>query len=145
MIMLEERLRRQDGAAAVELALVLPVLFLLVFGMIDFARAYNAHVSATGAAREGVRVLAIEKDLNAAQQAAKDAAPTLDKDGDGIVDITFSPAPVQCSPSDKAKLYVAYQFDYITPVGAFMAWFGGGSGTMPATTLTGIGVMRCGG
>lgn len=47
------------GAAAVEFALVLPVLILLLGGIIDFGFAFNAQISLTHAAREGVRVEAI--------------------------------------------------------------------------------------
>jgi Flp pilus assembly protein TadG len=47
------------GAAAVELALVLPILILLIGGIIDFGLAFNAQISLTHAAREGARVEAI--------------------------------------------------------------------------------------
>jgi len=36
---------RDRGAAAVEFALLLPVLLLLVFGIIDFGRALNAQIT----------------------------------------------------------------------------------------------------
>jgi Flp pilus assembly protein TadG len=54
--------RRPDhehGAAAVEMALILPILVLLLGGIIDFGFAFNAQISLTHAAREGVRVEAI--------------------------------------------------------------------------------------
>jgi hypothetical protein len=43
------------GQAAVELALVLPVVLLLIVGMLEFARAWNLHQSITDAVREGAR------------------------------------------------------------------------------------------
>ena len=53
------RLRRQargdSGQALVEFALVSMVLFLFIFGIIDFARAYQSWVTVQHAAREGVR------------------------------------------------------------------------------------------
>jgi len=42
-----------QGAAAVEFAIMLPLLLLLIFGIIDFGRALNAQVTITQAAREG--------------------------------------------------------------------------------------------
>jgi Flp pilus assembly protein TadG len=42
---------RDRGAAAVEFALLLPLLLLLVFGIIDFGRALNAEITITQAAR----------------------------------------------------------------------------------------------
>ena len=50
---------RERGAAAVEFALLLPVLLLLVFGIIDFGRALNAQITLTQAAREGARLAAV--------------------------------------------------------------------------------------
>ena len=47
--------RRDDGAAVVEFALVVPLMFLLVFGALSFARAYQRLNVLTGALREGVR------------------------------------------------------------------------------------------
>ena len=45
----------QDGAAAVEFALLLPLLVLLLFGIIQFGIAFNARIQATNAAREAAR------------------------------------------------------------------------------------------
>lgn len=50
------RTRRDEaGASAVEFALVVPFLILLLFGMITTGFAYNDHLSVTNAAREGSR------------------------------------------------------------------------------------------
>jgi Flp pilus assembly protein TadG len=50
------RLRRRAGQSLVEMAMVLPVLAFLTFGLVDFGRAYYFQVSITNAAREGARV-----------------------------------------------------------------------------------------
>ncbi|HEY4790639.1 MAG TPA: TadE/TadG family type IV pilus assembly protein, partial [Actinomycetes bacterium] len=39
--------RGQDGAAAVEFALLLPLLVLLLFGFIQFGLAFNTRIQAT--------------------------------------------------------------------------------------------------
>ena len=51
----------ERGAAAVEFALVLPILVLILFGMIEFGGAYHAQLMVTGAAREAAqgRVIAV--------------------------------------------------------------------------------------
>ncbi|MBT8216030.1 MAG: pilus assembly protein, partial [Acidimicrobiia bacterium] len=41
--------KRESGAAMVEFALILPLLLLLVFGTIEFGRAYNAQNTLTHA------------------------------------------------------------------------------------------------
>ena len=45
----------ERGAVAVEFALLAPVLIMILLGIMEFGRAYNAQVSLTNAAREGVR------------------------------------------------------------------------------------------
>jgi Flp pilus assembly protein TadG len=47
------------GAAAVEMALVLPVPLFILMGLIDFGRAYNAQIQLSAAAREGVRLASL--------------------------------------------------------------------------------------
>jgi Flp pilus assembly pilin Flp len=45
----------EEGAAAVEFALLLPLLVLLLFGLIEFGFAFSTRIQATNAAREGAR------------------------------------------------------------------------------------------
>jgi Flp pilus assembly pilin Flp len=51
--------KEQEGAAAVEFALLLPLLVLLLFGIIEFGLAFNARIQATNAAREGARMAVV--------------------------------------------------------------------------------------
>lgn len=48
-------LRDERGATIVEFALVMPIVFLVLFGCFDFARAINAYVTVANASREGAR------------------------------------------------------------------------------------------
>lgn len=54
------RLFGERGAEAVEFALVVPVILLIVFGAIEFGRLYNEQIQLTGAARYVARVKAID-------------------------------------------------------------------------------------
>jgi Flp pilus assembly protein TadG len=47
------RFRGEEGTSVVEFALVAPVLFLLLVGILDLGRAVNAYVTVSNAAREG--------------------------------------------------------------------------------------------
>jgi Flp pilus assembly protein TadG len=53
------RWRGESGASAVEFALVLSLLFLFVFGTIQFGIAYNRDQGLKAAAREGARVASV--------------------------------------------------------------------------------------
>ena len=48
-------LRRTGGAAVIEFALVVPILFLMVWGIISFSRAYQRLNALTSSLREGAR------------------------------------------------------------------------------------------
>ena len=51
--------KREDGAVAVEFAIVLPLLCLILFGIIQFGIAFSQFEVYTGAAREGARYAAV--------------------------------------------------------------------------------------
>jgi hypothetical protein len=52
-------MRRQDGQALPEFALVLPLLVLLLFGIVDFGKAFNYWNDATHISAEGARYAAV--------------------------------------------------------------------------------------
>ncbi len=52
--------RRRLGAAVVEFAVVAPVFFAMVFGMIEFGRVVMVQQVLTNAAREGARVAVLD-------------------------------------------------------------------------------------
>ena len=69
-----ERLRRQDGAAAVEFALIVGVLVMLLFGMLQFGLAFFELQNLRAAVREGARVGAVGADINEVKQRVQDAS-----------------------------------------------------------------------
>lgn len=120
--------RSEDGGAAmVEFAILMPVLFLLVFGIIEFGRAYNAQNTLTHAAREGVREYAITQDPAKGETAAINAASTLDSNQ--IVVTTTA-----CNPGQPTTLDLEYPFSMQ------IAFWNVANFTMEAN-----GVMRCSG
>ena len=72
------KLRGNDrGAAAVEFALVVPLLLALVMGIAEFGRAYNIQTTLSGAARDAARVMALQNSPASARAAAKASASPL--------------------------------------------------------------------
>lgn len=129
--------RGDHGAAAVEFALLLPVLLLMVFGIIDFGRALNAQITLTQAAREGARLAALNEPnvVSRTQAAATGLSP---------VTVTPTSCPAGASQSADAVVQVGYSFSFITPIGAIAALFGA-SGFGSGLSLSATGVMPCGG
>jgi Flp pilus assembly protein TadG len=55
-----EQAERERGAVAVEFALVMPLLLLILFGTIEFGRVYSEWQVFNAAAREGARCAAVQ-------------------------------------------------------------------------------------
>ncbi len=130
------RLRRRDrGASAVETALVLPLLLLLVFGVIDFGRMLNTQITLTEAAREGARAVAL----------GSPPAPRIDTalgnlgEPDAVVVEECGPTP---GPEDDAQVEIKYTFRFVTPVGALASVFTG-DGFGGDVSMSAVGVMPC--
>jgi len=69
----------QKGAAAVEFAIVLPILIMLVFGIVEFGIAYNNWISLTHAARHGARIAAVEdyESIEDFENKVRESSPTV--------------------------------------------------------------------
>ena len=119
----------ERGAAAVEFAILLPLLLMLVLGTVEFGRAYNAQITLTNAARDGVRVMAIANDPAGAKTAAKNAAASVSSTIP-TSDVTLSTDV--CSTGAQVTLTIKYNLSTITGI----------AGPFP---MTGKGVMLCGG
>jgi hypothetical protein len=122
------------GAAAVEAAIILPVLLLLIFGLIDFGRMLNAQITVTSSAREGARAESLHGDAEARAKAAADALPVV------VTREKVCPSPADLTRD--AEVRVAYTFTFVTPVGSLAALFGG-NGASGNLTLVGRSVMPC--
>ena len=55
------RIRRDDGQAIVEMALILPILISIVLGIAQFGIAYNNYITLTDATRAGARKAAVSR------------------------------------------------------------------------------------
>jgi Flp pilus assembly protein TadG len=128
--------RRDRGATAVEFALLLPLLLLIVFGIIDFGRALNAQITLTQAAREGARLAALGAPNVVSR--TKAAATGLS----GVTVSVTSTCPAHAGQGVDAVVRASYSFSFVTPVGAIAGLFGG-SGFGSPITLTAQGVMPC--
>lgn len=122
---------RDRGAAAVEFALVVPVLLLLVVGIAEIGRAYHVQTTLSGAAREGVRVMALRNDPAAARATTRAAASTVT-----LTDSQIAVSPTSCPTGTSAGTATA-----TVTVTYPMALLTGLLGT--SITLTGKASMRC--
>jgi Flp pilus assembly protein TadG len=134
------------GAAAVEFALLLPVLIAILLGIIEFGLAFNSQLQVTNAAREGARAAAVWSVSNSsstavisADKAATTAAAALTAPAltNAMIGVTFSSSTgttlTACASSATVSVTISYPYKFLT------GWFGKGY------TQTGKSAMRCGG
>jgi Flp pilus assembly protein TadG len=129
-------LRGRKGQALAEFALILPVLFLLIAGIIEFGRAWNIKQAVTDAAREGARytVIVDTRTMTQVENRVKDRL-TL-----ASIETTNPPTTVSITPAaffkcptgtvgaSGAEMTVLVTTTYrMGWVGALMSWVGGTS------------------
>ncbi len=135
--------RRERGAVAVEFALVMPVLLLVLLGIVDFGRAMFVQNSLAHAASVGAQSLAIRATstgLTDTQTAIKVAGSTAS--GTGIQGMAGSSTAATvtvlsyCPPDTAtsvetatAQVNVKMPFKWLTPV----AWLPGEKNSISAT------------
>lgn len=128
------RLLGERGAAAVEFALVAPVLILLLLGIMEFSKAFHDQASLSAAAREGARAMALGDTVAEARAAARDAAGGLT-----LTDAQIAVSPTSCTTGaagENRTVTVTIRHRQTFVAGLF-----GNTGV----NLEGKAAMRCGG
>jgi Flp pilus assembly protein TadG len=126
------RFASNRGQAAVELALVLPVLLLLVFGITEFGRGLEAYLAVQNGAWVGARLGITGASDADIRQAVLQATSFLDPSQETI-DIT--PPEGSRNTGDSLTVRVTYQFPVAVPLIAGVV----GGNTL---TLVGSATMR---
>ena len=118
------------GAAAVEFALVAPVFFLLVFGMIEYGRMVMVQQILTNASREGARKAVIDGMSSGDVETAVETYLS-DVSITGATVTVTTTAPVAPDYADSMTVNVEIPFDQVSwlPTPMFL-----GSKQMSATT-----------
>jgi Flp pilus assembly protein TadG len=131
---MRKRLSDERGATAVEFAFIVPLLLVLVLGIVEFGHAFQVQGTLSAAAREGVRLMALQNDPAAARAAVRNAASSLNP---GVTNAQIAISPASCPElnggNTSVRLTISYPMPYLT------GFFGS------SLDLTGTGVMRCNG
>lgn len=113
------RRRPENGSQLAELAIILPVLFLIIFGIWDLGAAFALKQKLTNAAREAARIVVSETGCPTCtgvppriQAAAGAVVQYLDNDGLDASCITPTAPTSTASYTDPAGNTVQYQWQY---------------------------------
>ena len=106
-----------------DVALILPLLLVILFGILDFGRAIYAYNTINNAARQGARVAIVDQNLARIEDTARDhavalvVAVTIDfRHALPYTDPTLNPV---CTPLEQgciAMVTVANTFEPVTPI-----------------------------
>ena len=142
----------EDGNAALEFALVLPFLLVLLMGMVEFGRVLFNQQVITNAARDASRASAtdFEPYLDAANRILDPAgipSPTASCETSpsiGYTSIcqTIVTIPVGTTTAQAYQVTISYNIPYMTPLGSLLEMFAGESTWGEGITITSTAVMR---
>lgn len=126
------RHRRDEGVAAVELALVLPVFLALTLGLIDFALAFRQQIMLRDAASNAATYAAVQPcDTTTITQDATDEIQNVSvlKPTNPVVTLSFTDSSGTvlttsdaCSTASQVEVSVSAPYDLLT--GSFLSLFG---------------------
>jgi Flp pilus assembly protein TadG len=135
--------KSQRGAAALEFALVFPVLLLLLIGIVDFGMLMGAQTQVANAAREGGRAGALtgmQSEAEAAAKAAIAGMPGATNAGTKVAVACTKPNGDSCSMADTTAdtgstvtVTITYVHTWLSPAILSLA---------PTITLQGQSKMR---
>jgi Flp pilus assembly protein TadG len=136
----------QRGTAAIEFAIVLPLLMVFIFGIIEFGLVFYDKAMVTNASREAARAGIVYRDppLTVAEmQSVVDSYC-----GGRLISFGGGPSPTTTVPSgectnhgDELVVNVAYQYEFLLLPDFLTAFFTGG---MPGSIdISAVTRMRC--
>lgn len=128
VIRTRQRAAGDDGAALVEFAIIAPLLFLLIFGIIEFGWGFYQTLDVRHGARETARLAAVnfnpDDETNGDNQASDIISAGCDRmDDDSTASVTIS-TPAGNQLGDKAVVTVSKPLDTLT---GFLDSFLGGT------------------
>ncbi|WP_090445603.1 TadE/TadG family type IV pilus assembly protein [Natronincola peptidivorans] len=112
--MINKLRKSENGQALVELALVLPILLLLVFGMIEFGRVFGTQLVILHGAREGARAAAVGASDTEVVAIVQNRTSPLTLDASKLT-VEVTPSDVSRQRGDGVAIQVQYPVKIYAP------------------------------
>ena len=111
---------RERGQSAVEFALVLPILLLLIFGLLEFGRVLSGVLTTNHCANELARFAVVGNDANAVRDYAFDAdnpvCPPIDLEAEGATLDILIDYPDYMLGEQMVEVIVEVEIPLVVPV-----------------------------
>jgi Flp pilus assembly protein TadG len=132
----------EAGQSLVEFTMILPIFLVLMFGLVDFGRAFYTWLLVTNAAREGARVAAVQADSSAIDARIYDSFCSSYPSNCSLEPgkLTITKTNVQGARGSAVSIDLAYDFEFVTPLGGILQFLGGSDLASP--TISAHSSMR---
>lgn len=115
--------KNQDGVAAVEFALILPLLLILLVGLVDFGRIGFTQISLAAATREGVRYSSLNSAgitdaaafVSYVRSSAPQTAQVSQMNSTAVLNVTYQACSTSVS-NENTSVTVSTTFKWLLPV-----------------------------
>jgi hypothetical protein len=114
----ESPLRNRSGQALVETALVTPVLLLLILGVVEFSRAWNAHQVLTNTAREALRSAVVDDPTFSQERMYSriEESITLASMDPSLLEVSFDGWKTGTGSPARIELRYPFDFPFLAPL-----------------------------
>lgn len=132
----------EAGQSLVEFTMILPIFLVLMFGLVDFGRAFYTWLLVTNAAREGARVAAVQADSSSVDARIYDSFCSTYPSDCSLepAKLAITKTNIQGTRGSAVTINLAYNFEFVTPLGAMLKLVGGSD--LAAPTITAHSSMR---
>jgi len=132
----------EAGQSLVEFTMILPIFLVLMFALVDFGRGFYTWLLVTNAAREGARVAAVQADYATVQDRIYDSFCSSYPSDCGLdpAKLAITPDNIQGARGSAVSIDLAYDFEFVTPIGAILQILGGSD--LAAPTISAHSSMR---
>ena len=138
-----QRARSDRGAAAVEFALVVPILLLIIVGIMNFGFVLAQQISLNSAARQAARYAAVDgPTCSDVKTEGRASAETIGMGPSEVPTPVVTPCPDSPAKPCTGTLPGAEVTVTMTRVSTWVITFPPFN-VIPSPTLTGRGIMRC--
>ena len=114
-MMIRKFVKTERGQTLVELALVLPIIILILFGTLEFGRIFHSYIVITNAAREGARLGALGKSDEEIISRIREVSPLYQADTRLRI-IRLEPNESARNSGVPLTVEVAYDVELVTPI-----------------------------